>query len=61
MNRQNLFADAWDGESERRDPAASLLAAGDARMGATLYELAPGATGMGCCTCTSGRRRCSSS
>ena len=44
MNRQNLFSDAWDGEDEdNRTRHRVLWRPDDARMGATLYELAPGA------------------
>ena len=47
MNRQNLFTDAWDGESEEDGTRQRVFwRPDDARMGATLYELAPGATGM---------------
>jgi uncharacterized cupin superfamily protein len=44
MTRQNLFSDLWDGddkESERRRRV--FWRPDDARMGATLYDLAPGA------------------
>ncbi|HEY3765583.1 MAG TPA: cupin domain-containing protein [Gaiellales bacterium] len=44
MTRQNLFSDLWDGEDQ--DPATRrrvFWRPDDARMGATLYELAPGA------------------
>ena len=50
MNRQNLFADApWD--SEERGPETGLVhrifwRPDDARMGATLWDLSPGASGM---------------
>jgi uncharacterized cupin superfamily protein len=50
MDRQNLFADApWD--SEERGPETGLVhrsfwRPGNARMGATLWDLAPGADGM---------------
>ena len=50
MNRQNLFADfPWD--SEDYDPEAGLRSRTfprpeNARMGATLWELSPGAAGM---------------
>jgi uncharacterized cupin superfamily protein len=44
MNRQNLFSDAWDGEDqEARTRDRVFWRPDDARMGATLYELAPGA------------------
>jgi len=50
MNRQNLFADSpWD--SEERGPETGLVHRSfwrpvSARMGATLWDLAPGADGM---------------
>ena len=50
MNRQNLFADGpWD--SEERGPETGLVHRAfrrpdNARMGATLWDLAPGAAGM---------------
>ena len=50
MNRQNLFADSpWD--SEERGPETGLMHRAfwrpdNARMGATLWDLAPGAPGM---------------
>ena len=44
MTRQNLFSDAWDGENEEeRTRHRVFWRPDDARMGATLYELAPGA------------------
>jgi uncharacterized cupin superfamily protein len=44
MNRQNLFSDAWDGENEEDASRHRIFwRPADARMGATLYELAPGA------------------
>jgi uncharacterized cupin superfamily protein len=44
MNRQNLFSDAWDGEDEEgRSRHRVFWRPDDARMGATLYELDPGA------------------
>jgi uncharacterized cupin superfamily protein len=44
MNRQNLFSDAWDGEDEEgRTRHRVFWRPDDARMGATLYELDPGA------------------
>lgn len=46
MTRHNLFSDRWDGENEdvgRRHRVFWRPA--DARMGATLYEFAPGASG----------------
>ena len=46
MTRQNLFCDAWDGENEEtRTRHLVFWRPDDARMGATLYELAPGARG----------------
>jgi hypothetical protein len=45
--RQNLFSDAWDGDDEEaRTRHRIFLRPDDARMGATLYELAPGAPDM---------------
>ena len=47
MNRQNLFSDAWDGENEEaRTRHRIFWRPDDARMGATLYELAPEAPEM---------------
>ena len=47
MIRQNLFSDAWDGDDkEDRTRHRIFWRPDDARMGATLYELAPGAPGM---------------
>src|SRR4051812_44686217 len=47
MNRQNLFTGAWDGESEEGGTRQRIFwRPGDARMGATLYELAPDAAEM---------------
>ena len=44
MNRQNLFSDSWDGENEEDRTRHRIFWRPDyARMGATLYELAPGA------------------
>ena len=44
MTRQNLFSDAWDGEHEETTTRHRIFWRPDnARMGATLYELAPGA------------------
>jgi len=44
MTRQNLFSDAWDGENEEAGTRHRVFwRPDDARMGATLYELAPGA------------------
>jgi hypothetical protein len=47
MTRQNLFSDAWDGENEEaRTRHRVFWRPDDARMGATLYDLAPGAPDM---------------
>lgn len=47
MNRQNLFGDAWDVEDETNGLLRRLFLRPDnAGMGATLYELRPGAEGM---------------
>src|SRR5256885_7516194 len=47
MNRQNLFSDAWDGENEEGGTRHRIFwRPDDARMGATLYELAPDAPEM---------------
>jgi uncharacterized cupin superfamily protein len=44
MNRQNLFSGEWDGASEEAGTRQRIFwRPEDARMGATLYELAPGA------------------
>ena len=44
MKRQNLFSDVWDGEDEKYARRHRVFwRPDDARMGATLYELAPGA------------------
>jgi uncharacterized cupin superfamily protein len=44
MKRQNLFAGVWDGEDQRaRTRHRIFWRPDDARLGATLYELAPGA------------------
>jgi uncharacterized cupin superfamily protein len=44
MHRQNLFSDEWDGEDEEaRTRHRIFRRPDDARMGATLYELAPDA------------------
>ena len=44
MNRQNLFSGEWDGENEGdRTQHRVFERPDDARMGATLYELAGGA------------------
>jgi uncharacterized cupin superfamily protein len=42
MNRQNLFSGAWDGETEEVGTRHRIFwRPDDARLGATLYELAP--------------------
>jgi len=48
MNRQNLFADVpWDSEDDETGLARrSFWRPDNARMGATLWELRPGAAGM---------------
>jgi uncharacterized cupin superfamily protein len=44
MARQNLFSDTWDGEADEEDRRRQIFwRPEDARMGATLYELRPGA------------------
>ena len=44
MTRQNLFSGEWDGEDEEFRTRYRVYWRPDgARMGATLYELAPGA------------------
>ena len=44
MTRQNLFSDLWDGvDEEARTRRRVFGRPHDARMGATLYEFAPGA------------------
>ena len=44
MKRQNLFSGRWDGENEGTKTRNRVFSRpDDARMGATLYELAPGA------------------
>jgi uncharacterized cupin superfamily protein len=44
MDRQTLFSDVWDGENEQDQTRHRVFWRPDgARMGATLYELAPGA------------------
>ena len=44
MRRQNLFSDEWDGERDEEGRRHRVFwRPDDARMGATLYELAPGA------------------
>jgi uncharacterized cupin superfamily protein len=48
MNRQNLFSDAWDGEDKEGGTRHRIFwRPDDARMGATLYELAPDAPDTG--------------
>jgi len=47
MTRQNLFSDLWDGENNEIGMRwRTFSRPDDARMGATLHELAPGASGM---------------
>src|SRR5215212_5474280 len=47
MNRQNLFSDAWDGENEEVGTRHRIFwRPDDARMGATVYEVAPDAPEM---------------
>jgi uncharacterized cupin superfamily protein len=47
MNRQNLFSGVWDGDNEEFGTRHRFFwRPDDARMGATLYELEAGATGM---------------
>lgn len=44
MTRQNLFSDVWDGDNDEAGTRRQVFwRPDDARMGATLYELAPGA------------------
>jgi uncharacterized cupin superfamily protein len=44
MNRQNLFSDTWDGGNEETGTRHRVFwRPDDAKLGATLYELAPGA------------------
>lgn len=44
MTRQNLYSDVWDGDDEEAGTRHRVFwRPDDARMGATLYELAPGA------------------
>jgi uncharacterized cupin superfamily protein len=44
MTRQNLFSDLWDGERDEEGMRRRVFWRPDyARLGATLYELAPGA------------------
>ena len=43
MTRQNLFSDVWDGDNREVGTRHQVFwRPDDARMGATLYELAPG-------------------
>jgi uncharacterized cupin superfamily protein len=42
MTRQNLFSGVWDGDDEAGTRHRVFWRPDDARMGATLYELAPG-------------------
>lgn len=45
MTRQNLYSDLWDGENDDTGTRHRVFwRPEDARMGATLYELPPGAT-----------------
>jgi len=46
MNRQNLFSDLWDGDEDDGTRHRIFRRPDDARMGATLYELPPGAAGQ---------------
>lgn len=43
MNRQNLFSDEWDADEEDGTRHRVFWRPENARMGATLYELPPGA------------------
>src|SRR5215472_556269 len=44
MTRQNLFSDLWDGETDEAGTRRRVFwRPDDARLGATLYDLAPGA------------------
>jgi uncharacterized cupin superfamily protein len=47
MTRQNLFSDLWDGDDEAGTRHRMFWRPDDARMGATLYELAPGTPASG--------------
>ncbi|HET7807650.1 MAG TPA: cupin domain-containing protein [Gaiellaceae bacterium] len=48
MARQNLFSGPWDGEPDEDGTRRRVFwRPDDARMGATLYELAPGAQASG--------------
>jgi uncharacterized cupin superfamily protein len=47
MNRQNLFSDEWERETEDAETRQRIFwRPDDARMGATLYELAPDSAEM---------------
>ena len=46
MTRQNLLSDAWDVDDQEGTRRRIFWRPDDARMGATLYELDPGAPGM---------------
>jgi uncharacterized cupin superfamily protein len=47
MTRQNLFSDVWEGETQEAGARRRVFwRPDDARMGATLYELPPGAAEM---------------
>ena len=47
MNRQNLFSDEWEGKTEDAETRQRIFwRPDDARMGATLYELAPDSAEM---------------
>jgi len=46
MTRQNLFSEVWDGADQKTETRHRVFwRPDDARMGATLYELTPGAQG----------------
>jgi uncharacterized cupin superfamily protein len=48
MTRQNLFSDLWDGDHDDEGWRRQVFwRPDDARMGATLYELAPGTAASG--------------
>lgn len=47
MTRQNLFSDVWDGDDEAGTRHRVFWRPDDARLGATLYELAPGTPASG--------------
>jgi len=47
MNRQNLFSDEWEGTNEGAETRQRIFwRPDDARMGSTLYELAPDSAEM---------------